>query len=351
MTEPSSRPRSPRSHRRPSLADVAAAAGVAPITASRVANGSVNVDARTRDRVLTAMRDLGYRPNVAARALATGRFDSIGVVTSSLGSHGNAATVDAINEAAAARGCSLTLMRAGDARAEDVEQAIDRLAHLGVDGIVVLAEQRLLGGRLPDLPDGVPYVFVDSGVPADLPVVDADQRDGARLATRHLLELGHRTVHHVGGPESSAAAAARGQSWEQTLRDDGLTPPALVRGDWSSLSGIRLAAEVAGLVAAGDLTAVFAANDQMALGLIHGLDELGIRVPEQVSIVGFDDIPDAEAYLPALTTIRQRFDRVGTIAVEQLLRQVEDPGLEPARTLVPVELVIRSSTAPPPGSR
>lgn len=342
---------STRSHRKPSLSDVAAAAGVAPITASRVANGSPNVDARTRDRVLAVMRELGYRPNVAARALATGRFQSIGVVTSSLGSHGNAATIDAIHEVAATHDCSLTLVRAGHARAEDVERAIDRLAHLGVDGVIVLAEQRMLGGRLPTLPATVPYLFVDSGMPTDLPVVDSDQREGARLATRHLLDLGHAAVHHVSGPDSSAAAAARAQAWEQTLRDAGLTPPEALRGDWTSRSAIRIADQVAALADSGQLTAVFAGNDQMALGLIHGLYQHGIRVPDDVSVVGFDDVPDAVAYSPALTTIRQRFDRIGATAVEHLLARIADPSLQPIRTLVPVELVTRSSTAPPPGHR
>lgn len=347
MSVPPASSRGSRSHRRPSLSDVAAAAGVAPITASRVANGKANVDERTRDRVLAAMQELGYRPNVAARALATGRFRSIGVVTYTLGSHGSAATVDAIHEAAAARGCSVTLARAGSARADEVEQAMDRLAHLGVDGIVVLAERHLAGGVLPTLPTEVPCVFVDSGMPSDLPVVDSDQREGARLATQHLLDLGHRTVHHLRGPALSAAGAAREESWQQTLRLAGVEPPPALQGDWTSRCGIALAREVAELAHAGELTAVFAGNDQMALGLVHGLHEHGLRVPDDVSIVGFDDLPDAAAYLPALTTIRQGFDEIGATAVEHLLSRVEDPGIEPARTLVPVELVVRSSTAAP----
>jgi len=347
MSVPPAPPRRSRSHHKPSLADVAAAAGVSAITASRVANGKANVDERTRDRVLAAMRELGYRPNVAARALATGRFRSIGVVTYSLGSHGSAATVDAIHEAAAAQGCSVTLARASSASAEEVEQAMDRLAHLGVDGTVVLAERHLAGGLLPTLPTGVPHVFVDSGMPSDLPVVDSDQRDGARLATQHLLDLGHRAVHHLRGPAVSAAGAAREESWQQTMTEAGMVPPASLRGDWTSRSGMELATDVAALARAGELTAVFAGNDQMALGLIHGLHERGIRVPEDVSVVGFDDLPDAAAYLPALTTIRQRFDEIGVTAVEHLLRLIEEPDVEPLRTLVPVELVVRASTVPP----
>lgn len=340
-------PRRGRSHRKPSLSDVAAAAGVAPITASRVANGKPNVDVRTRDRVLQAMRTLGYRPNVAARALATGRFASIGVVTFSLGSHGNAATVDAIHEAAAERGCSLTLMRAGGVSAEGVERAIGDLAHLGVDGVVVLAEQLLTGGRSPASPAGVPHVYVDSGAPAELAVVDSDQHEGARLATAHLLDLGHRTVHHVRGPEASAAAGARAASWSQTLVESGIEPPDGLLGDWTSTRGMELADEVTALAAVGELTAVFVGNDQMALGLIHGLHERGLRVPEDVSIVGFDDVPDAAAYLPSLTTIRQRFDEVGATAVQHLLQRIDQPSLAPVRSLVPVELVVRSSTAAP----
>lgn len=337
-----------RSRRGPSLADVAAAAGVSPITASRVANGHANVEIETRTRVLDAMRELQYRPNVAARALATGRFRSIGVVTFALAPFGNAATIEAVTTAAADHGSSVTLMRARRIRTADVQQAVDALAHQNVDGVVVLAEQRFANDQKLVLPPDVPHVFIDDGAGPEAHVVDSDQGEGARLATQHLLDLGHTRIHHLRGPRRSAAAGTRADVFARTMREAGLTPPALLQGDWTSEAGMAAADAVADLARGrAGLTAVFSANDQMALGLLHGLHGRGIAVPGEVSVVGYDDVPDSAAYRPSLTTVRQRFDEVGRIAVEQLLRRVEHPDSPIARTLVPVELVVRDSACPP----
>ncbi|MBC7550734.1 MAG: substrate-binding domain-containing protein [Cellulomonas sp.] len=194
------------------------------------------------------------------------------------------------------------------------------------------------------LPPGVPVVVVDSNAGEQYAVVDTDQANGARQAVEHLLDLGHRTVWHLAGPEESFAAGGRAAAWEATLREHDREVPAALRGDWSAHSGY-----VAGLRLADEptCTAVFSANDQMALGLLRAFHERGHRVPDDVSIVGFDDLPDTDAYTPPLTTVHQDFAEVGRHCVELVVRQLGARRSLPGRTLVGSRLVVRQSTAPP----
>ncbi|QEO16066.1 LacI family DNA-binding transcriptional regulator [Agromyces intestinalis] len=326
------------------MADVAREAGVSGQTVSRVANGRDNVDAETRERVLDAMQKVGYRPNSAARALRSGRFHSIGVIMFTLSSFGNMRTLDAIAEAAAASGYSITLIPVAHPTQGEVSGAMRRLSEEAVDGIIIIVEVHLLDERDVVLPAELPVVVVDSTAGDRYPVVDTDQAHGARLATEHLLALGHRTVHHVGGPERSYSATHRREAWEATLREHGAEVPPPLVGDWSSESGH---AHGLALASDPDVTAIFAANDQMALGVLRALHESGRRVPEDVSVVGFDDMEEARSYWPPLTTVRQFFDEVGRRSVEALLHEVES-GERRASALVRTALVVRESTAPPP---
>jgi DNA-binding LacI/PurR family transcriptional regulator len=309
------------------------------MTASRVANGSHNVDANTRRRVLDVMDRLGYRPNLAGRALATGRYGSIGVLTTGSQSLGNTATVSAIARAAADRDYS-TVLLPSRLEIDTVARAYDRLRAQGVDGAIIVADRREGDASAMTLPPGIPIVFVDAGGSAVYASVDSDQMGGARIATEHLLDLGHSTVHHIAGPEHSFAAHRRSTAWARTLRSRGAEVPTVAVGDWSAASGRALAD---GLLHDG-ATAVFAANDQMAFGLLHRLHELGVDVPDTVSVVGFDDVDAAAAFWPALTTVRQSFTRVGHAAVDMLLRQVAGEAVEAGTSVVPVELVVRAST-------
>lgn len=325
---------------RVSMAMVAARAGVSGQTVSRVVNDSPRVDPATRARVERAMSDLGYRPHRAARALRTGRSQTIGLVVTTLATVGNSRMLQAAAEAAAERGYALTVVTAA-AGSAGVDAAFDRLAEQEVDGAIVLNEASALVPAAAR-PTGLRLVVVDAIADHGLRAVHSDHAGGAAAATRHLLDLGHETVHHLAGPADSFAAAERERGWRETLVAHGIRPPAVVRGDWSSDSGHAAAGSLAAA------SAVFCANDQMALGLVRGLEDAGSRVPTDVGVVGFDDVPDAANYRPPLTTIRQDFAALADRAVAALVAEIEggtDAEAEaPATSVVPTSLVVRSST-------
>ncbi|WP_212988990.1 LacI family DNA-binding transcriptional regulator [Actinoplanes auranticolor] len=330
-----------------SMADVARLAGVSSQTVSRVSTGHPGVVESTRQQVLAAMRQLGYRPNSAARALKRGEFRTLGVILFTLATTGNSRTVEAIAGYAAKEGYAITLIPVAAPTQDGVLGAFSRLGELAVDGIIVIMEVHLLDAANLNLPPGVQVVVVDSDAGDRYPVVDTDQADGARQAVRHLLELGHETVWHVTGPAESFASERRTQAWRRTLLEAGRAVPPVQRGDWTADSGYR-----AGLALAAEpeCTAVFAANDQMALGLLRAFHERGRTVPGDVSIVGFDDIPDSSSFIPPLTTVHQDFAEVGRRCVQGLLRQIRNEPEGPGTVLVPTRMVVRASTAPP-GSR
>jgi DNA-binding LacI/PurR family transcriptional regulator len=326
------------------MADVARLAGVSAQTVSRVSTGHPGVVGSTRQHVLAAMRQLGYRPNSAARALKNGEFRTIGVILFNLSTTGNSRTLEAIATHAAEQGYAITLIPVAAPTQDQVLGAFTRLGELAVDAAIVVMEVHLLDAVTVNLPPGIQVVVVDSDAGDRYSVVDTDQADGARQAVRHLLDLGHRTVWHVAGPPESFAGERRAAAWRAELHAAGRAVPPLIRGDWSADSGYR-----AGLSLADEpgCTAVFAANDQMALGLLRAFHERGAVVPTDVSVVGFDDIADATSYIPPLTTVHQDFAEVGRRCVEGVLRQIRDEPNGPGTTLVPTRLVVRDSTAPP----
>lgn len=329
------RPRRPRRSTptgRVSMAMVAGRAGVSGQTVSRVVNDSPRVDPATRERVERAMAELGYRPHRAARALRTGRTQTIGLVVTTLATVGNFRMLQATVEAAERRGYAVLVVTASDS----IVDAFTRLQDQGVDGAIVLNEASALMGTA-GRQDDLRLVVVDAEPDADLRVVNSDHAGGGAAATRHLLAQGHTRVHHLAGPTGSFAAAERERGWREALRAEGVEAPAVVRGDWSAESGYAAATHV------GDATAIFAANDQMALGLLRGLAERGRRVPDEVSVIGFDDVPDAANYRPPLTTIRQDFTALAGAAVAALVADIEDAAEAPA-ILIPTHLVERSST-------
>ncbi|WP_346767868.1 LacI family DNA-binding transcriptional regulator [Knoellia koreensis] len=330
--------------RRASMADVARLAGVSAQTVSRVSNGEPNVVDTTRETVLRAMAELGYRPNSAARALKRGAFRAIGVITFTLATTGNVRTLEGIVASAAAQDHAVTLIPVDAPTQDAVRGAFTRAGELAVDAVIAIMETHLVGDAPAFFPPGVKVVVADSDDAGDRhPVVDTDQRAGARAAVEHLLGLGHATVHHVAGPEHSYAAQRRRDAWRATLEAAGRPVPGVLHGDWSPESGYAL-----GLRLAEDpsCTAVFAANDQMALGILRAMHDRGRRVPDEVSVVGFDDVPEAASFIPPLTTIRQDFEQIGALCVERVLGQVRGDGPATGTTLVPTELVVRESTAP-----
>lgn len=335
-----------RQARRASMTDVARLAGVSAQTVSRVSNGFPGVLESTRQQVLAAMKELGYRPNSAARALKRGEFRTLGVILFNMSTTGNMRTLEAIALSAAREGYATTLLPVTVPTRDEVRGAFTRLGELAVDGIVIVMEVHLLDSATVTLPPHAQVVVVDSNAGDRYCVVDTDQAGGARAAVDHLLGLGHHTVWHVAGPEDSFSAEGRVSSWRTALAEAGRPVPRLLRGDWSAESGYR-----AGLRIACDpqCTAVFAANDQMALGVLRALHECGRRVPQDVSVVGFDDIPEAASFAPPLTTVRQDFTEVGRRCVESVLRQIRNGVAERGTSLVAPRLVVRASTAAPPG--
>ncbi|SDY77852.1 transcriptional regulator, LacI family [Herbiconiux ginsengi] len=335
-------------HRGPSMADVARHAGVSTQTVSRVSNGLSNVEPATRDRVLASMRELGYRPNRAARALRSGQYRTIGVIMFTLSSFGNMRTLESISIAAARAGYSITLIPVEEPTQEHVTKAFARLAEQAVDGIVIVIEAHFVSQADVELPEGLPVVVIDSSERDDYPVVDTDQAMGAQLATQHLLDLGHDTVWHVAGPSDSYSATRREASWRATLERAGRAVPPVVRGDWTTASGYRAGID---LLQREGVTAVFAGNDQMALGILRAFHEAGRRVPDEVSVIGFDDMAESDSFWPPLTTIHQRFDVVGQTGIEVLVAEIEGQQALPETFMVETRLVVRESTGPAPSVR
>ncbi len=318
-------------------------------TVSRVLNDHPNVRGETRQRVLEAIDSLGYRRNPAARALVTRHSRTLGVVCFDTTLYGPASMLYGIEQAARSTGYFVSIVSLRTITRASVQEAVGHLSDQGVDGIVVIAPQRQATRALADLRVDVPLVAVEGGRAGDVPVVSVDQVAGAKLAVGHLLELGHATVWHVAGPSEWLEAEGRVKGWSEALAAAGREAPEPLTGDWSPRSGYEAGRVLASALASGreDPTAVFVANDQMALGLLRALTEAGVEVPGRISVVGFDDIPESAYFSPPLTTVRQDFGAVGRQAIEVLLRRIDVPaGGLPERVVVPAELVVRDSTRP-----
>ncbi|MBE1582329.1 MULTISPECIES: LacI family DNA-binding transcriptional regulator [Nonomuraea] len=332
-----------RPHTRPPvLADVARVAGVSVPTVSRVLSGSAPVSADKRRQVLRAIQELGYRPNAAARALATGRRSIISVLTSDTTRYGYASAIRGIEEAARAVGLVVALTMLDGDDEESARVAVDLALDQPLAGMIVL-EFDIQGSRaLAALPDTVPVAAVSSaGQGRSVPRALFDDHAGARDATNYLLGLGHRTVHHVGIP-ASGRPSGRLLGWREALEAAGAPVPEIVESDGTPRSGLQAGARLA---RRGDVTAVLCGNDEVAFGVIKALQDEGSRVPEDVSVVGFDDHPLAEIWTPSLTTMSQDFAELGRMAVDFLLGRLA--GVPVATPRSTPRLVVRKSTAPP----
>ncbi|MGW2052051.1 LacI family DNA-binding transcriptional regulator [Streptomyces sp. NPDC001858] len=337
---------------RPVMDDVAKLAGVSKQTVSRVLNDHPAVRAETREAVQAAMRTLGYRPSSSARSLASGRTRMLGVISFDAARYGPASTLTAINTAAQEAGYLVSSIALDTADRDTVVRAADRLSAEGADGVIAIAPQVRVARALAEAHLDTPLVVMDNDLGDGTPMVTSDAATGARMATEYLLSLGHPTVRHVAGPKGWTSADRRSESWRATLRAAGAEVHAPLFGDWSADSGYDLGRELA---KDPTITAIFVSNDQMALGVLRALHEAGRRVPEDVSVVGYDDIPEAAHFLPPLTTIRTDFTDIGTIALRILLNHIAttpqpttpQPATAPHLTVVPVELRIRNSTRAP----
>ncbi|GAA0942569.1 LacI family DNA-binding transcriptional regulator [Actinocorallia libanotica] len=325
------------------MEDVAELAGVSAMTVSRVLNSPERVRPATRSRVLAAMRELDYRPNLAARVLATGRSGVLGVVSFDTTLYGPASTLYGIERAARAHDYLISIVSLSELNRRTIGEGVDRLRGQNVDGVIIVAPHESAAEGLRDLPPELPLVVVGAAEHLPFPLASVDQRLGAVRAVRHLLSLGHETVWHLSGPASWVDANGRAAGWRATLEEAGRAAPEVLVGDWSARSGYRLGQRLA---RDPSVTAVFAANDAMALGLLRALREAGRRVPEDVSVVGFDDVPESPYFSPPLTTVHQNFGEVGTSAFALMLDRIgdgSDGGSGPRRIVEP-ELVVREST-------
>ena len=327
------------------MADVAKLAGVSHQTVSRVLHDSPHVRDETRERVLAAIGQLDYRPSSTARALATGRSRTLGVVSFDTTLYGPASTLLGIEQAAHDAGYGVSISSLRSLNRDTLLDAIGELRDQGVDGVAVIAPLQAGVDALRHVRDDFAVVAVEAGPDAVIPVATVDQMAGAAAATRHLLNLGHRTVWHLAGPIDWKEAELRVEGWRSALEAAGASTPDVLRGDWTPRSGYERGRE---LLEIPDLTAVFVANDQMALGLLRRLHEAGREVPRQLSVVGFDDIPEAAYFSPPLTTVRQDFAELGRRCLHILLARIEGEPW-PTRVVVEPELVVRDSSGPAPG--
>ncbi|WP_238005978.1 LacI family DNA-binding transcriptional regulator [Dactylosporangium sp. AC04546] len=327
------------------MSDVAAAAGVSAQTVSRVLNDHPHVKRETRERVLAAVRELGYQLNSSARALRTGRTRTIGVITFDAVRYGPASVLQSIGQATQEAGYAICVAPLRSLDQRSLRDAVDLLTGQAVDGMITIAPHRDMARALLNVSANVPMVALDDSFDPHVAVVTVDEAAGARQATEYLLQLGHRTVWHIAGPTDSIAADGRVSGWRSALVDAGVPVPAVLVGDWEARAGYELGRDLADR---DDVTAVLAANDQMALGLLRALSERGRRVPQDVSVVGFDDIPEAAYLVPPLTTIRPNFQEIGRRCVQVLLRRIGGDDGRPLRSQIQPELIVRRSTGAPP---
>ncbi len=327
---------------RPLMVDVARLAGVSHQTVSRVLNGHPHVSAKTRADVLAAIRDLGYRPNAAARTLATGRTNTFGVISVDNTLYGPSSMLYGL-EQAAPPDYMVAIARLDTFDRHLLHEAVERFLRQAVEGLIVVAPQTAAVEALADLKTGIPLVAIKCGTGAPIPSVTIDNTAGAARATQYLLDLGHETVYHLGGPMTWLDAQERADGWRQTLKVAGAPVPELVSGDWSARSGYEIGHRIAALP---EVTAVLCGNDQMALGFMRALAERGRSVPGDVSVVGFDDIPEAAFFPPPLTTVRQDFGELGRRAMHLLMDRISGDNRFVSSLPITPDLVVRSSAAP-----
>lgn len=328
----------------PAMTDVAAVAGVSHQTVSRVLNNSGSVRPETRERVLAAIKQLGYRRNETARALARRQSNMLGILTTNLVQRGPASTLLSTELTAKQRGYFVTVAALSEFTDHSVKAAMDHFMSLGVLGVIVIAPVREVADSLTSIDLGIPIVAASSSwtdTPSQLVHLGFDQREGAKLAVDHLTDLGCRSIIHAAGPENWFDAEEREIGWVNRMKFHGLALPPVLRGEWTAVSGYEMGRK---LVASGLPDAIFAANDLQALGMLKALHEAGVRVPHDTKVIGFDDEDGSAFYVPALTTIRQDFARLGLHILDALNQALLGEPIE--TSLIKPELLIRASTQP-----
>jgi len=330
--------------RKPSITDVARLAGVSYQTVSRVINDLPDVSPATRRKVLAIIEEVGYRRNRTATALVTNRSAVLGIITDGSPRFAPLGTLIALESAAREAGYGCTVATVTEPYNETVQKAFDSLEDGGVEGVIVITPRLSLAASVREARVNVPVEMIAAGESATTRVFaySENQELGARMATQHLIDLGHTDIAHLGGSMEWYDGRVRKRGWESALRDAGLPLGLYLEGDWSPKwayeTGLRLVAE-------GLPGAIFAASDHTALGLYRAFSEHGVRVPDDVSVVGFDDIEGSDYFAPPLTTVRQDFPGLARRAIDLLLAAIDGRTVD--RTPILPALKIRASTAPP----
>lgn len=322
--------------------DVAQAAGVSHQTVSRFLKGFEGIRPETRERVVRALDELGYRPNLTARSLKSGRSHRIGALTHEISRVGPSRVAEGASIAAREAGYVLDLVSLDVHDAREIEESLELLTQQDLAGVLALASTDEMVRAFETTQFRVPaYISAEAddavtGQPTELTGV------GLPALMGHLVELGHRNFVHIAGPSTWSAARNRTHSYEAAIERLGLRSLGILPGDWSARSGYQAIAGLAELPAA---TAYVAANDQTALGAMLALKERGLRIPDDVSVVGIDDIPEAEYLDPPLTTLRVHFESQGRASVHELLARIEGTEPRPVER-PPSQLIVRRSSGP-----
>ena len=329
--------------RRANIFDVARLAGVSHQTVSRVLNDLPNVRPATRARVESAIAQLRYSPSPAARALVTRRTRRIGLISPGKPDYGPTSIATHFNFAALAARYNVDTVSFLDDDPASIRGVVESLLRQRVDAIVLIVIDIAVLEIVRALDIGIPVIAVAATGRRTPSIVSIDQYRGARAAVRHLIELGHTTVLHLAGPVQSPDAIERLRGWRDELSDHRLEIVDPLHGDWSARSGFELAGTI-GLLPG---TSIFVANDHMAIGMLSALREQGLSVPGDVSVVGFDDVPEAAYMFPPLTTVRQDFAALGGLIMQKVLIGLEEPDSATETMPLPATLQVRQSTRAP----
>jgi LacI family transcriptional regulator len=337
--------------KRVTIKDVAQAAGVSTQTVSRVMNKFSYVSGETRQRVESVVEQLGYRPSTLARSLIQQRSYTLGVVTYGLKYIGPSRTLNGIADKADELGYMLLMKELNNFDANRIDDVIDSLLAHQVDGILWAAPEigdnhAWIEQRMEKIP--VPMLFLAMQPRQGIPSVVTDNFQGATTAIQHLLDCGRKKIGHISGPLDWWEAQERKRGWRDTLKTAGLevSEQGCVEGNWSSSSGEQAFIQL--LESFPDMDAVFVANDQMALGVLREAHGRDIRVPDQLAVIGFDDIPESAYFYPSLTTISQDLQLLGEQAVQNIVEMIQarqgGQSVSARSSLIPPRLVVRESS-------
>lgn len=337
---------------RSTMKEVASVAGVSTQTVSRVINERPDVSPETRKRVQSIIKELGYRPSELARSLISQRSQTLGIVIAGLSYIGPSRILSGIAAAAEAAGYSLLLKELPRFDEDEIEPIFQALLSRHVDGIIwavpEVGANHVWVNKMTFTPD-IPLVYLTMEPQEDISVVAIDNYLGGRMAMSHLLEQGYKKIAHISGPLDWWEARQRMAAWKDALAETGreVKDNHVVEGNWSAASGAQAAEKLFDQYP--DMDSIFVANDQMALSVMQSIRQKGLRIPQDIGIVGFDNLDESAYFSPALTTIQQDQHDIAKLAVEEITKIIEAgwrelEKVEPRTIILPPTLVVRQSS-------